>query len=114
MEICNKQKLRTLRNMLKNITISVLHQTDNCSVPCQITFLTLNNLLSPKHDKARRTFTFKINPVATLTKAELIYTLWDYIAEFGGWAGLFIGFSIIDLFDSIKESLFRVSEVINL
>ena len=95
--------MRKAGNMLQNITSTVLSQKDNCSLPCQLTYLTLNNIPSPVNENKTRTFTFKISPVNMLTKSELIYTIWDYIGEFGGWVGLFIGFSIIDVLDFFLE-----------
>ena len=112
-EICKKKLLKTAGNMLQNITNTVLIQKDNCTLPCQVTFLTLNNLPSAKHSNIRRTFTFKIHPIATLTRSELIYTIWNYIGEFGGWVGLFIGFSVIDLFDLFVSSLQKVGNIFN-
>ena len=30
-------------------------------------------------------------------RSEYIYPLWSYIAESGGWIGLFLGLSVIDV-----------------
>ena len=89
--MCDKKKLRTAGKMLQNITSTILSLSDNCSMPCQVTYVTLNNIPSPINENKTRTFTFKFNPINMMTKSIPIYTLWDYIGEFG----------IIDLFDQI-------------
>ena len=93
------------------IVSTILKQDDECHVPCHFTYLTLNNLPSPENSKTRRTFTFTISSIHTLTKSELIYSLWSYIGEFAGWAGLFIGICCIDIFDIIADWLTAVKKM---
>ena len=52
-----------------------------------------------------RSFTFHLDTttVNTLTESKLIYGTWDYIYEVGGWIGLFLGYSVIDIFDIIVD-----------
>ena len=105
------KKFKAAHNMLQNITSTVLRQKNDCSLPCKITYLTLENSPSPENDNKTRTFTFSINSVHTLTKSEPIYTFWEYIGEFGGWVGLFIGISIIDLFDIFVDCFKKVMKI---
>ena len=55
--------------------------------------------------KLTRSFTFYLTttPVTTLTQSVPLYTTWDYIYEIGGWIGLFLGYSVIDLFDELVD-----------
>ena len=52
-----------------------------------------------------RSFTFYLTSTAvtTLTQSIPLYTTWDYIYEIGGWIGLFLGYSVIDLFDELVD-----------
>ena len=44
--------------------------------------------------------------VSTMTTSEPIYTPWTYIMELGGWMGLFLGYSVIDILDILVEAAF--------
>ena len=53
--------------------------------------------------ESTRSFTFYLSStnVATLTQSVPLYTTWDYVYEIGGWIGLFLGYSVIDMFDEL-------------
>ncbi len=53
------------------------------------------------NDYKVRTFTFYFDalPVNLVTKSKLLYGTWDYIYEIGGWIGLFLGYSVIGIYD---------------
>ena len=57
-----------------------------------------------------RSFTFHLDTTTlnSLTESKLIYGTWDYIYEIGGWIGLFLGYSVIDIFDIIVDFFARV------
>ena len=98
-DICPRKEFNKAGQHLLNITSTILRQQDDCLVPCQFTFLTMDHLPAIPTDNTTRTFTFKIDPVNLLTKSYPTYTLWSFIAELGGWIGLFVGLSVPDLFD---------------
>ena len=39
--------------------------------------------------------------VIKVTQTEYIYTIWDFITEFGGWFGIVFGYSVVDLADAL-------------
>ena len=39
--------------------------------------------------------------VIKVTQAEYIYTIWDFLSEFGGWFGTLFGFCVVDLADAL-------------
>ena len=39
--------------------------------------------------------------VIKVTQAEYIYTIWDFLSEFGGWFGILFGFCVVDLADAL-------------
>ena len=98
---CPKKKMYTAGGLLENITRTVTDGDDDCSVPCKLTYLSLDYLPSLQNENLTRTFTFYFGSVNTLTRSKGIYDIWSFVAELGGWIGLFIGFSVPDLFDYI-------------
>lgn len=99
-DTCSKSKLTLAGKRLRNITNKIMNQENSCLVPCQFTYLSLDHTPPLKNDKKLRSFTFNINPINTLTKSTLNYDLWTFIAELGGWVGLFVGLSVPDMFDN--------------
>ncbi len=84
--------------MLQEITQRVIEK-DECSLPCRITYIFQDIMPADENRNEHRTFTFFMNPVNTLTISYLIYPFLSYIAEFGGWVGVFLGICVIDVFD---------------
>ena len=59
-----------------------------------------------------RSFTFYINPLSVITESKLLYNTWDYIYEIGGWIGLFLGYSVIDIFDEFVRLMVMLKNYI--
>ena len=98
-EICDGSKLKLASKLFLNLSKAIFEQDDDCLAPCRITYLKLGNILTEPNENDFNTFTFNINPVNTLTKSVPVYDFWSFVGEFGGWAGLFIGVCVPDLFD---------------
>ena len=60
-----------------------------------------------KKNRFEKTFTFYLEAmtVSTLTESKPLYGTWDYIYEIGGWIGLFLGHSVISVFDAMVNIL---------
>ena len=65
----------------------------------------VNIYLEQRTSEPTRSFTFYLSSttVTTLTQSIPLYGAWDYIYEIGGWIGLFLGYSVIDLFDELVD-----------
>ena len=107
--MCPKKRFNKAGKILSNIT-TIIDEREDCPVPCQFTYLTLDHIPARPNDNDTRTFTFRINPANLLTKSYPTYTLWSFIAELGGWVGLFVGLSVPDLFDYGWDGAVHVSK----
>ena len=58
-------------------------------------------------DENERSFTFYFDalPVNLITQSKPLYGTWDYIYEIGGWIGLFLGYSVIGIYDDFLRFL---------
>ena len=67
-----------------------------------------------KIDKNDRTFTFYFDavPVNLVTHSKPLYGTWDYIYEIGGWIGLFLGYSVIGIYDDFLRFLRVIKQCI--
>ena len=36
-------------------------------------------------------------------KVDYVYTVWEFISEFGGWVGVLFGYCIVDIADALTE-----------
>ena len=65
-------------------------------------------------DENDRTFTFYFDavPVNLITQSKPLYGTWDYIYEIGGWIGLFLGYSVIGIYDDFLRFLRVIKQCI--
>ena len=99
---CPKKTMSQAGRLLPNISQTIMKQNDDdCSVPCRFSYLNLQHMPALPNDNQTRTFTFYMKSDNMLTKSKFIYDIWSFIAELGGWVGLFIGLSVPDLFDYV-------------
>ena len=47
-----------------------------------------------------------------VTKAEYIYTIWEFISEFCGWFGTLFGFCVVDLADTIISTIVNLNSLL--
>ena len=65
-------------------------------------FLNLYFFQQEKEDKSKTlNLTVLLPKVIKVTQAEYIYTIWDFITEFGGWFGTLFGYCVVDLADAL-------------
>ena len=50
--------------------------------------------------------------VIKVTQAEYIYTIWEFISEFGGWFGILFGYCVVDLADVIISTIVNLNSVL--
>ena len=41
----------------------------------------------------------------TISESMYVYTVWDFIAEFGGWVGIFLGYCVADVVNVLEVIL---------
>ena len=70
--------------------------------------------LGSKRNGNDRTFTFYFDalPVNLVTHSKPLYGTWDYIYEIGGWIGLFLGYSVIGIYDDFLRFLRVIKQCI--
>ena len=70
------------------------HFIEECPYPCK--FLKLF-MVSLKGREQKTTFSMDFNQYIKVTEAYYSYTELELIAEFGGYVGLFLGISVLDI-----------------
>ena len=40
----------------------------------------------------------------TKLKSQYVYTAWDFISEFGGWVGIFLGVCVTDVYTLVEAA----------
>ena len=43
--------------------------------------------------------------VATISESRYIYTAWNFVSEFGGWVGIFLGFCAADVYQLLEAAM---------
>ena len=95
MDLNNSKKARELYHRLHHKT----HKIKDCLYPCKF----IKNAVVPyKKRSDKNTTRLKFDKFIKVTKAVYSYTELELLAEFGGYVGLFLGFSV-----------FQVSQVVN-
>ena len=78
----------------------------------QLTYTDILGIVNYDKTKSRtnQTFTFYLDTmtVSLVTHSTLVYTIWDYIYEIGGWVGLFLGYSFIGIYDDVVRILYWI------
>ena len=65
-------------------------------------FLNLYFFQQDQEDNSKTlNLTVLLPKVIKVTQAEYIYTIWDFITEFGGWFGTLFGYCVVDLADAL-------------
>ena len=76
--------------------------------PCALSLLSLKQLaLVDLADASGRTTNYAtlridLPYVVKFYESSYIYTVWDFIGEFGGWVGIFLGYCVADFADILN------------
>ncbi|XP_023324170.1 uncharacterized protein LOC111698144 [Eurytemora carolleeae] len=117
MKTCSiKEDNRTLDNF---ITISKQFKADvnSCLLPCSVTLIGLElfsykDLADLPYSTPSLNLTVLMPNMIRVTKAEYIYTIWEFISEFCGWFGILFGFCVVDLADAIISTIVNLNSLL--
>ena len=83
-------------------------------LPCAISLLTLKqHALTPLTSKRMDYFTtlsIRLPTIIQILESSYVYTVWNFIGEFGGWVGIFLGYCVADLADAINAMVLKLKE----
>ena len=51
----------------------------------------------------RRYLDIELPGYVSVVESKHIYTIWNFVAEFGGWVGIFLGFCVADIVDIVEN-----------
>ena len=93
-----QEALAVYREILANDTADAM-----CPVACETVQYSLELQNEEAGDRGRGSLTFVLSDSSKTTEVYHYYSLLSYVAEFGGWTGLFLGVSIVQANDALEH-----------
>ena len=98
------EKARNASEIAHNLSMEALKFTwPECQIPCKILLVKIKELFKKNLKGLNDTLVLNFKMLIKVTEAYKSYQELELLAEFGGYVGLFLGFSIFDLGSFVKK-----------
>jgi len=91
--------------------ISLLYEKSALNIDKKFRCLSQSLFIQEEFSKTLN-LTVLMPKVIKVTQAEYIYTIWDFITEFGGWFGTLFGYCVVDLADALVAIMISLNKLL--